>query len=78
MPGIEFNQIYNMDCVEGMQQIPDGSIGLVITDPPCNAQGNFIPMVRWDTSNWPPHIHHMWDYSGNRPFQVLSGKDMSK
>lgn len=34
MPGIEFNQIYNMDCVKGMQQIPDGSIDLVITDPP--------------------------------------------
>ncbi len=25
--------------------------------PPCDAQGNFIPMAKWDTSNWPEHIH---------------------
>ena len=34
MPDIEFNQIYNMDCVEGMRNLPAGSIDLVITDPP--------------------------------------------
>ena len=35
---MEFNdlidKIYNMDCVEGMKQIPDNSIDLVVTDPP--------------------------------------------
>jgi site-specific DNA-methyltransferase (adenine-specific) len=31
---IEFNQIYNMDCIQGMKFIPAGSIDLVITDPP--------------------------------------------
>lgn len=32
---LEVNKIYNMDCVEGMRKlIPDGSIDLVITDPP--------------------------------------------
>jgi hypothetical protein len=25
--------------------------------PPCDAQGNFIPMGQWDTANWPMHIH---------------------
>ncbi len=25
--------------------------------PPCDAQGNFIPMSQWDTTNWPAHIH---------------------
>ena len=34
MPKLDFNQIYNMDCVEGMKLLPDGSIDLVITDPP--------------------------------------------
>ena len=34
MPDIEFNQIYNMDCVEGMRNLPAESIDLVITDPP--------------------------------------------
>lgn len=30
----EFNQIYCEDCYEGMKEIPDQSIDLVITDPP--------------------------------------------
>jgi DNA modification methylase len=31
---IEFNRIYNMDCLEGMKYIPDNSIDLIVTDPP--------------------------------------------
>jgi len=31
---LELNRIYNMDCLEGMQQMPDKCIDLVITDPP--------------------------------------------
>lgn len=34
MEKIEFDKIYNMDCIEGMKLIPDNSIDLVITDPP--------------------------------------------
>ena len=26
--------IYNMACLEGMKQIPDGTIDLCVTDPP--------------------------------------------
>lgn len=33
-PVTGFNNIYNMDCIEGMRKIPDNSIDLVITDPP--------------------------------------------
>lgn len=25
--------------------------------PPCDAEGNFIPMSEWDPAHWPPHIH---------------------
>lgn len=25
--------------------------------PPCDADGKFIPMARWDRANWPSHIH---------------------
>ncbi|MDA1277999.1 MAG: hypothetical protein O2960_28725, partial [Verrucomicrobia bacterium] len=25
--------------------------------PPTDAEGNFIPMAKWDHNNWPPHIH---------------------
>jgi site-specific DNA-methyltransferase (adenine-specific) len=31
---IEKNNIYNIDCLEGMRHIADGSISLVLTDPP--------------------------------------------
>jgi len=34
MEKLEFNKIYNMDCIEGMKHIPDNTIDLVITDPP--------------------------------------------
>lgn len=34
MEKLEFNNIYNMDCIEGMKKYPDGSIDLIITDPP--------------------------------------------
>lgn len=31
---LKFNAIYNVDCIEGMTRIPEGSVDLVITDPP--------------------------------------------
>lgn len=31
---MDLNRIYNMDCLEGMKEIPDGSIDLAIIDPP--------------------------------------------
>lgn len=31
---LELNKIYNMDCIEGMKLIPDGSIDLTVTSPP--------------------------------------------
>ena len=31
---IEFNKIYNMNCIKGMTMIPDNKIDLIITDPP--------------------------------------------
>lgn len=33
---LELNRIYNMDCLEGMKQIEDNSIDLILTDPPYN------------------------------------------
>ena len=39
---IELDKIYNMDCLEGMKMIPDGSVDLCVTDPPykTTARGN--------------------------------------
>lgn len=31
---LELNKIYCMDCLEGMKQLPDNSVDLVVTDPP--------------------------------------------
>lgn len=35
---MEIDKIYNMDCLEGMKQIPDGSVDLIATDPPYELQ----------------------------------------
>ena len=40
---IELNRIYNEDCLEGMKDIPDDSVDLVLTDPPYN-----IGKAKWD------------------------------
>lgn len=31
---LEINKIYNMDCLEGIEQLQDKSIDLIVTDPP--------------------------------------------
>lgn len=31
---LEFNKIYNQDCIEGMKNIPNSSIDIIVTDPP--------------------------------------------
>lgn len=31
---LELNKIYNEDCVQGMRKIDEGSISLILTDPP--------------------------------------------
>ena len=41
---MEINQIYNMDCLEGMKQIPDGSIDAIICDLPYGTTRN-----QWDS-----------------------------
>lgn len=43
---IEINKIYCMDALEGMKMIEDGSVSLIIADPPYNS-----PAVEWDRKN---------------------------
>ena len=38
---LKMNELYNMDCMEGMKEIPDESIDLIITSPPYNLGGSF-------------------------------------
>lgn len=36
MRKLETNRVYLMDCLEGLRQLPDQSVNLVLTDPPYN------------------------------------------
>jgi len=48
---LKLNQIYNMDCIEGMKQIEDNSVDCVFTDPPYNQKkdyGVYNDNVPWD------------------------------
>ena len=33
---LELNKIYNEDCLEGLKQLDDNSVDLIITSPPYN------------------------------------------
>lgn len=37
---MELNKIYNMDALEGLRQLPDNSVDLILTDPPYNITRN--------------------------------------
>lgn len=36
---LELNRCYNMDCMEGMAQFPDGYFDLAVVDPPYGGAG---------------------------------------
>lgn len=42
---LEINKIHNLDCLEGMRQIPDNTVDLIITSPPYNLGGDFHTFV---------------------------------
>ena len=49
---LELNRIYNMDCLDGMRQLEDKSIDLVLTDPPYghNNNNNGDLISRWEAA----------------------------
>ena len=46
---MEIDKIYNMDCLEGMKQIPDGTIDAVICDLPYGVLNGESEGGSWDT-----------------------------
>ncbi|KKN62144.1 hypothetical protein LCGC14_0515200 [marine sediment metagenome] len=38
---LELNKVYNMDCLEGLKELQDNSVDLVITDPPYKVSQNY-------------------------------------
>ena len=59
---IERNKIYNMDCLEGMKQIPDNHIDLILTDPPYGiGETNERNLSRDKWSKPKDYGHYEWD-----------------
>ena len=48
---MELDTIYNMDCLEGMKQIPDGTIDAVICDLPYGTMKNIGGAPGWHSDN---------------------------
>lgn len=44
----ELDQIYNMDCLEGMKMIPDGTVDAIICDLPYGVLHKNNPHAQWD------------------------------
>lgn len=54
---MELDKIYNMDCLEGMKQIPDGSVDAIICDLP---YGTMKGSYKWEKMGWEGNKHD-WD-----------------
>jgi site-specific DNA-methyltransferase (adenine-specific) len=51
---MDINKIYNMDCVEGLKQVEDNSIDLIVTSPPYNVG---IEYDSWDDNmQWDDYL----------------------
>ena len=42
------DKVYNEDCLQGMQRIPDGSVDAIITDLPYKVLHKDNPNAQWD------------------------------
>ena len=38
---MKLNQIYNMDCIKGMNELEEGSVDIIVTSPPYNIGVNY-------------------------------------
>ena len=49
------DKIFLQDCIEGMSQLPDDSVQLIVADPPYNLNKDFGPYKeRERRDNWLP------------------------
>lgn len=56
------NQIFNEDCLEGMQRIPDGAIDLTVTSPPYDNLRNYALGIatQWAQPVWEQVIRELY------------------
>ena len=49
---MELNKIYNEDCLEGMKHIPDGSVDIIVTDPPYEHVKGGMKSKKYNVGTW--------------------------
>lgn len=60
---LELNRLYNMDCMKGMAEFPDGFFDLAIVDPPygIGVDGQRERICTNTKHNRKEHIQKSWD-----------------
>ncbi|EJX05476.1 DNA modification methylase [gut metagenome] len=60
---LELNKLYNMDCMQGMKEFPDGFFDLAIVDPPygIGIDGQKKRVCSNPKHNRKEHIRKNWD-----------------
>ena len=71
---MRLNYIDNIDCLEGLREIPDGSVDLVLTDPPYSSGGAFSGDRRSRTAA----KYTALDYDGAANLPDFSGDNMDQ
>ena len=61
---LELNKLYNMDCMQGMKEFPDGFFDLAIVDPPygIGIDGQKKRVCGNPKHNRKEHIRKRWGY----------------
>lgn len=71
---MRLNYIDNIDCLEGLAAVPDGTVDLVLTDPPYSSGGAFAGDRRSRTST----KYTATDYNGAAELPDFSGDNMDQ
>ena len=69
---IEIDNIYNMDCIEGMKLMADGSVDAVIADMPYGVLNRSNRAAHWDRQI---PLEALWEQLG---FTQVSGDEEQK
>lgn len=68
------HQLFNGDCLQQLVNIPDGSIDMVLTDPPYSSGGLFAGARKRDTRT----KYCSTDFNGAARFQSFTGDNMDQ
>ena len=70
---LELNKLYNMDCMQGMKEFPDGFFDLAIVDPPygIGIDGQKKRVCGNPKHNRKEHIRKSWDKTGKKRYDNI-------